>query len=217
MENKKLLISSIITNFLIFILVIIGTIFMFTTKSGALFVKGMANYKFFTVESNTLMGLIALIVGIYQILILKGIRPELPFFLDVLYLISVVSVALTFITVMVFLGPVYGYGVMFRNANLFFHLIIPVISIASFLVFGNTKEMKLIHIVWAILPPFLYGCGYMANIVINNGYGNFDIDFYGFGKNGPWFGLLSFAIALIGTFLITFGLYSLNKLIHKRA
>ena len=191
---------------------------MFTTKSGALFVKGMANYKFFTVESNTFMGIVSLIVGIYQILILKGKRCELPYFLEILYLVSTVTVALTFITVVAFLGPAYGYHLMFINANLFFHLIVPVISIISFLVFSNMKEVKFLHILWALVPPFIYGLGYMANVVINDGFGgNFDVDFYGFAKNGPLFGVLCFALTLLATFVITALLYFINKLIHKRA
>lgn len=216
MANKKILLTSLILNCLIFTLTIIGTTVMFLTKSGALFVKGMANFKFFTVESNVFMGIVAIIVAIYQYLLLKGKIDKLPFILEVINLVGVSAVALTFFTVMAFLGPTYGYDKMFHNANLFFHLIVPLVALVNFLFFEKIEHIKFVHTLYCLIPPFSYGVVYFIYVAANNGYGNFDIDFYGFGRGGPLFGLMSLCLTLVASYIITIGIYFLNKLIRSR-
>ena len=95
-------------------------------QNGALSSSGLASLRYFTVLSNLLEGITA---GIFCVLILTGRQPR---WAEILKLMAASAVALTFLTVMLFLGPLYGYPAMFKGANLFFHLVIPILAMAEY-------------------------------------------------------------------------------------
>ena len=75
--------TSLIMNIIITILVILGTTFMFTgfkfmPSDDLLVASNIEMFKFFTVDSNILMGLIALVLAIYEIRLLKKNIKEIP-------------------------------------------------------------------------------------------------------------------------------------------
>ena len=55
--------------------------------------------------------------------ILLGKAAGIPCTVYQLKYAATVSVGLTFLTVMLFLGPRFGYGAMFQGVNLWFHLL----------------------------------------------------------------------------------------------
>ena len=103
MENKKIKISLAI-NIMIVIFTVIACIIMFT---GFKFMEGeyvlestkIGMFRFFTVDSNVFMGIIAVIFAINELNILKGKSTDIKKELYVLKLMATVGVGLTFLTV----------------------------------------------------------------------------------------------------------------------
>ena len=182
---KKIKIS-LILNIIIVVLVTVASVFMFTgfkfmPGESLLEVSKLEMFKFYTVDSNIVMGLISLIFIIYERKLLKKEIKEIPKKIYILKLIGTSGIALTFVTTTFFLGPSYGFYAMFNNNNLFFHLIIPVLSIITY-IFFEKHDNKFKYAFFGIIPMFLYSIFYTINILIHldNGGLTFKYDFYGF-------------------------------------
>ena len=179
---------SLIFNIMIVILVTIGTIFMFTgfkfmPDETLLEVSTIEMFKFYTVDSNVLMGIISLIFLIYEKKLIDNKIAEIPKNIYILKLIGTSAITLTFITTAFFLTPNYGLYAMYNNNNLFFHLIIPLLSIITY-IFFEKHDSKYKYAFLGIIPMFIYSIFYTSNILIhlNNGGLSFNYDFYGFFK-----------------------------------
>lgn len=197
----------IILNLVITILVIVGVIVMINSKSNAtgLTDSGWANLKFYTVLSNIFAGIIALCQLISDIR-KKG-------YLTVLKLTSATAVALTFIVVAGFFGPLYGWLKLYQGSNLFFHLIVPVLCVIEFIICSEGKRITLKHRLIASLSTVVYGLAYLVNILIN-GVGTWpeSNDWYGFLNWGYAAGLIIFA----GIIIVSFGIASLLGFVQKK-
>lgn len=219
MERK--LKVSIILNLIIFLLALIATIIMFT---GFKFMYGpepvlettkLGMFKFFTVDSNIFMGIISLIFSIYEIKLLKGNIKFIPVNLYILKLISTVGVSLTLFVVFVYFVPITNFKIlpMIMNSNLFFHLIIPILSIISFTIFEKTNSLKFKYTFLGLLSTLIYGLYYLINVLIHME--NFKVsptyDFYWFVQNGVWTSVIVIPIIFIITYTICLILWKLNK------
>ena len=221
MKNDKIDIKiSLVFNILIFALMVIASIIMFTgfkfmeaepllesTKIGML--------KFFTVDSNILMGIVALIFAINQIKILKGKKEEISTKLIVFKMASTVAVGVTFVTVFGYLGPISKGGIpsLLKNSNLFLHLIIPVLSMINFALFERTSKIKFRYTLYGILPTLTYGMLYMINLLIHMEDGKVSpvYDWYWFVQGGMWQAAIVIPIMLFMTYIITIILWRINK------
>ncbi|MBE6028189.1 MAG: hypothetical protein E7227_06280 [Clostridiales bacterium] len=116
--------------------------------------------------------------------------------------IAAASVGLTCATVLFFLGPIYGYPAMFSGFNLPLHLITPVIAILEIIFLSDVTYTRRDNLM-VMIPPFLYGLGYIANILIN-GMGEWPDtnDWYLFFHWGYAVGALFYAVLLAVTWLI---------------
>ena len=85
---------------------------------------------------------------------------------EVLKYAATVSVGITFLTVVVFLGPLYGYPEMFAGPNLWLHLIVPVAALAENFLLCKTAFSARDNVL-ALVPVLIYGTGYILNNVIN--------------------------------------------------
>ena len=182
---KKIKISLII-NILIVILVILGTIFMFTgfkfmPSKDLLVATNLEVFKFYTVDSNILLGIMSLIMIIYEIKYLNKKIDKMPEYVYLLKLIGVSGIALTFLVTLVFLTPRYGFYSMYNNTNLIFHLIVPILSFISY-IFFEKHQNKYKYAFLGIIPMFLYAIYYLIQILIHldNGGLTYKYDFYGF-------------------------------------
>ncbi len=192
----------IAVNVVIVLLTLIGSyLSFFTSTKGLLLVKGFANLKFFTVQSNILEGIASLILLICMI---KDVDNKA---IAVLKYIAAAAVGLTFLTIAAFLGPLYGHSNMYHGANMFFHLIIPLMAMAEF-IFLNDNKMGLKENLYTMVPPILYGTGYLINILVNGAEGN---DFYAFTAWGLPIGIVIFAGIVATTFLLGLILRKLNR------
>lgn len=212
---------SLILNILIVILVTIGTIFMFTgfkfmPDATLLEASKIEMFKFYTVDSNILMGIISLILIIYEIKLLNKKIDKIPESVYILKLIGTSAITLTFIVTAFFLMPQYGLYPMYNNNNLFFHLIVPLLSIISYILFEK-HDNKYKYAYLGIIPMFIYSIFYTSNILIhlNNDGLTFKYDFYGF-LNGNLNNIyIVIPIIYLVTYLISILLIILNKKISK--
>lgn len=211
---------SIILNFIITILVIIATVFMiegiyFMGEELLLSEKGFGLFKFFTVQSNVLMGVISFIFLLFEIKALKNKNKEIPKCLYILKLVFTVGVVLTFLTTALFLAPtsVHGYFSLFKNSNLFFHFVIPVLSGVTFVCFEKSDKIKFKYVFAGVFPMLVYGIFYTINVFMHTVDGKIlpEYDWYGFVAGGMSSIFISFPVMLISTFLISFSMWKFNK------
>ena len=155
-------------------------------KHGQFSAGGLENLKYFTVLSNLLQGVVsACCAWRLFTLLLGGRRPFPPGLIRMKYM-ATTSVALTFFTVLGFLGPVFGYENMYQGANFWFHLVVPVLSMVDFCLVDREGTVKAREIPFAALPMLLYGLFYVGNLRLNGvGRGADTYDWYGFARGGP--------------------------------
>lgn len=223
--NNKCMKISMVVNILIFIMTVLASIIMF---SGFKFMKGeqvlettkLGMFKFFTVDSNMFMGIIALIFGIKEVQIIKGKETEITQKLYSLKLMATVGVVLTFATVFAYLGPISSGGIMsmLLNSNLFFHLLIPVISMLNFVIFERTNKLTFRHTILGIIPMLIYAIFYMVNVLIHteNGMVSTVYDWYWFVQGGIWQLFIVLPLMIGVTYTISLILWRLNKKIKDK-
>ena len=150
MNSKSKLKISLFLNIIIVIMTIIAFVVMFTDFK---FMPGVetviasskvGRLRFFTIDSNLLMGITSLVFLIQQIKLLKGKIKEINKKYYILNLMSTTAVALTFMVVLVYLGQIAPNGLysMYVNKNLFFHGLIPLTAIINFIFFNHTNKLK---------------------------------------------------------------------------
>ena len=176
-------------NILIAVIVPCAWVWMMTRGSGSLAATGLNSLKYFTVLSN-------LLEGLASVLFLRSARSAAR-----LKYIAGVAVTLTFMTVMCFLGPIFSYRFMFKGANFWFHLIVPVLAIIEMLVLDDREHSKKDSLM-AVLPLLVYGSFYMGNILLNGpGEWPHSNDWYGFARWGIPQGIALFALFCVLTYL----------------
>ena len=211
---------SLILNIIIFMMVMIASIMMFT---GFRFMPGeiilesnkLGMFKFFTVESNLFMGIISLLFAIYEIRLLKGSINEIPKYMYILKLMATTGVTLTFLVVFTYLGPLVGnIYLMILNSNLFFHLLVPLFSMITFIFFERNNKMSFKYSFYGLIPIIMYGLFYLINVLIHmdNGIVSPVYDFYWFVQNGVWTAIIVVPVMFIVSYLISLFLWKFNKI-----
>lgn len=205
--------TSLIINAVIFILTVFASFLMFTgikITNGAepiLETTKLGMFKFFTVDSNLFMGIVSLIFVIKNKSITKNMYR--------LKLMSTTAVSLTLIVVLAYLAPISQGGLksMLQNSNLFFHLIIPVLSIINFTIFENTNKLKIKDTLYGLIPTIIYAILYVINLIIHieNNEISPKYDWYWFAQNGILQAILTAITIITTTYIITLLLWKLNK------
>ena len=155
-------------------------------------------FRFFTVLSNVLCAIMALLVVICRV------QGYLNPYVFVGKYVGTVAVMVTFLTVMLFLGPTQkNYKVLLSGPELHLHFTVPLISLVSFLLWDKT-EMPATCIFLGVLPVLLYGILYLKKVVFSEGENKWD-DFYGFNLGGRW--KISFTAMVVATFILSCALY----------
>ena len=164
--------------------------------------KGAENLRFFTVDSNILMAVCAVIFLVFYCM-RKDVFPK---WLSVFMLTAAASVGVTFFTVVCFLGPGQaalgrGYFSLFRGSNLFFHLINPVLGMADLIFLAPQYHYTVRSCIYGVIPTAVYSFVYAAMVLTRRW-----PDFYNFTFRGHYwmtplviiiFVLLSFVISVI--------------------
>lgn len=149
---------------------------MGASDADRLVTHGWRSLKYFTVLSNLLS---ALASALYLACRLSfGLAPA---WLLVLKLAATSAVSLTFLTVAVLLGPRFGWDKMYAGANLWMHLLLPLLAIVDCVLFVPLGTLPPVATLAAIVPCALYGTWYLKRVI---DYGAKDagraIDFYDF-------------------------------------
>ncbi len=145
---------------------------------------------YFTAQSNVLCAAVALAVAVMR---LNG---AVPAALLVFKFVATVAVLVTLLTVLFFLGPHYGYKVLFSGPDLWLHLICPLLALFAWLAWDRVPIPPLLSLI-GVIPVLLYGLLYLHKVVFAKAWE----DFYGFNQGGKW--PFSFAAMLGGAALLS--------------
>ena len=208
--------ASLMSNIIIVLLTIFASIIMFTgikITHGAepiLETTKIGMFKFFTVDSNIFMGIIALLFVIKEIT-----NQEITKNMYRLKLMATTAVSLTFVIVFTYLGPISKDGIisLLQNSNIFFHLVIPVLSIITFTLFERTNKLKFKDTLYGIIPTIIYASLYIINLLIHieNGKVSPVYDWYWFVQNGVKTAIIVAPMIIIISYIISLILWKLNR------
>ena len=222
--NYKSLKISLIINIIIVIFTIVASIIMFTgfkfmESKDLLQSSKLGMFKFFTVDSNIFMGIVALIFLIEEIKVLFHKKEDISYKLYILKLMATSAVALTFFTVFGYLGLIVdgGYFAMITNSNLFFHLIIPLLSMLNFILFESTDKLKFKYSLFGVVPTLIYTLFYTINVLVHieNGQVSPRYDWYWFVQGGLWQIVIVLPVMLAVSYLISALLLRFNRKVYK--
>ena len=202
--------KAFILNILIVVLVTVATVWMMTSPALlALTASRLGALKYFTVDSNILVGVAALLMAISQY------RGKVAPWLYVLKLVATVGVTITMLVTVFYLGFVVstGYFSMFQGSNFFFHLIVPLLSIIVFVFFEKTDCIAFKCNFLSFIPIVLYGIYYAVSVLthMENGAVQKGYDWYKFFQFGVKSILIVYPFFLGFTFLVSFALWKVNK------
>lgn len=176
-------------------------IMFFNTEEGMLTAKGFINLKFYTTLSNIFAAAVA---GVWTVCSLRGKdKPALSLW----KLMSAAAVGVTFLVVIGFLGPLYGFGTMYVGSNFFLHLVVPLMAMAEFVIY-NERKMSIRDDLKAVFPPLVYGTVYIINTLVNGVEGN---DIYGFLIWGYPVGIVIFMVICLAALLTGAALSFINS------
>ena len=182
-----------------------------STKGGALVSGGLGALKYYTVLSNIFCAISCLFAALHFI-ITRG--RNLPSWLYVFRLMGSSVVSVTFLVVILFLGLVYGYKLMFTGVSFWLHLIAPVAAIIGQLLLKSERKLRIRASFWGIVPTVFYGVGYISvNAIQWTGTSNPATDFYRFLAWGWGIGCGIF----LGVFLINWLVSLLYWAIGRKA
>ena len=196
--KKKTLISLVLNcAIVIFTVIAIGKFFV-STGDANMQLSGWACMRFFTNLSNVLVALTALFAAFAQLKNFKSGEENLPRGVFLFKFVGTVSVTVTFLTCVFFLGPTsvisgaaMGQGIQlsryfnfFKGNTFFLHFFTPLISVISFVFFETAEEFTKKQAWLGLLPTVVYSAVYFYEVVIvgfrNGGW----YDFYGFTFGG---------------------------------
>ena len=182
------MIPSVILNTLLVVINIVCTVFALTK------LKPNILFRYFTVLSNLFCAVAAACVA------LAWTRGALPIWIVLLKYVGTVAVSVTLLTVFLFLAPVSGeWKKLLSGADLFWHLLCPLIAIVSFCFFEHPR-FGFGWVFLGVLPVLLYGAFYLYRVIFAPEAKRME-DFYGFNKNGKWY--LSVIMMSLGAFALS--------------
>ncbi len=172
--------------------------------------RSAKTFRYFTTDSNILAALSALALIPFGVIGVTGGGFALPVWAVALKYAGTAAVTVTFLTVMLFLGPTQGYRDMLAGDGLYMHLIGPVLAVVSFCVPEAGVPIGWPQTLLGLLPTLLYGGIYWLQVVARGEDNGGWPDFYGFNRNGKW--RWSIAVMVSCAYLVAIGLMLLHNL-----
>ncbi|MBP5703037.1 MAG: hypothetical protein J6W85_11385, partial [Lachnospiraceae bacterium] len=138
----------------ILVLSLTGTAMMFenTESTTGLMAAGLENLKFFTVLSNIFCGIVAAVRIVFFIFSKK--------FPIITKMMSASAVGLTFLIIAAFLQPLYPDLNLYEGGNLYFHLIVPLLAMAEFIIFRAKEKIPFRYTLYCAALSLAYGIFY---------------------------------------------------------
>ena len=151
-------------------------------------------FRYFTILSNMYCAAASLALGICSM------TGSVPLWAVLWKYSGTCAVTVTFLTVMLFLGPTMkNYRSLLSGYEFFLHLLCPLLAIVSYIAFENT-DTDFYTVIYGVLPVVVYGGLYYYKVMRAPEEKKWN-DFYGFNRGGKW--PLSMAAMLICSFLIS--------------
>lgn len=189
---------SLVINAFIFAVTAVLTLRLFYQEGRWAVSNGTPAFRYFTVLSNEFCAVAAL---------LMCLAPTQSWVWLLKY-VATVAVSVTMLTVLLFLGPNYGYKELLKGSDFFMHLLTPLLALVSFCVFEK-RGLSYRTAMIGVLPVLLYGVVYLYKVVIAPEGKRWD-DFYGFNKGGKW--PIAFTAMILGALFVCLGLTALQNL-----
>ena len=175
---------------------------------GVLSLTGFRSLRYFTVLSNILAAVCCFLCAIFEIRMPSKAQASFPTALHVLRFISVNGIMLTFMVVMLYLGPALGYPAVLTGGNLFLHLIVPLCALATLLIAQSGKALSAPQVPLGLIPALAYATFYAANILINGlSFGIEGTDWYNFTIYGTVSLPVSYAIITAFCLVLAYALW----------
>ena len=175
---------------------------------------GWGSIKYFTVQSNLLYGIYAGVFAAAEFI--YGTAEAMPHIFYLLKYIFTVGVTLTMMTVLCYLAPIVekSYPPLFKGANLYFHLLVPLLGIISFCFFEKSAQISLPEVFLGLIPFILYGIYYSINALSHaeNGQVSLKYDWYSFLAKGIDKAAAACVIMFAAATAICFGLWAVNAI-----
>lgn len=165
-------------------------------------------FRYFTVLSNIYAAVSCLLSLLFEIPMFSARSEGLPKWLLLLVFSSAGAVLVTFMTVMVFLGPTKGYKDLLTKGGFHFHLLNPLLA-AFCCVIEAKGRVGFGASVTVLIPVLLYGALYCKKVLILTEQNGGWPDFYGFNRDGKW--KISLAAMITGAVLIGIVLWLLCR------
>ena len=191
-------------------------------KVAAFFLPGYAGnpdvyrtacFRYFTIDSNIFAALGCLAVIPFNVMTLIGKARDIPLALKLFKYAGASAVGLTFMTVLLFLGPTQGYAFMYTGVNFWLHLVCPLIVIFTFVLTECKGRIGFVFSLIGVVPMLVYGAVYLCEVLMlgpeNGGW----VDFYGFNMGGLWY--VFFPVMASAAYGIGSGVLALHNLFAK--
>lgn len=230
MNTKTRNIIAIIVNIVTIVLISIAmSKFFISTGDGNMQVHGFSSFKYFTNLSNYFAAFAALLCIPFEVKNIKSGSGYLPRWVYLTKFFAAVSVTVTFLTCVFFLGPVnilvlapYGipplraYTLMFSGITFTLHLVAPLLSIISVLFLEKTQDFSKKYVKYGVISVFLYAIVYIVMVAFigpkNGGW----TDFYHFTFGGKMYlAPVSGAVMLFVTWLISRTEWGIYQKVNK--
>lgn len=173
---------------------------------------GRSSFRYFTVLSNLFSGIVSLA---YLVVVASALGTGgIPTWALVLKLVAAAAVMLTFCTVVVLLGPAFGWQKMYMGGNFWLHLVLPLLALFDCVFFVPVGTLSIPTTLCAMLPTALYGAWYLRAILVHGAEENGIVyDFYGFLRWGRNRLALVVAGMLAVSWLLGLGIHFASRLL----
>ena len=217
-EPKCKLMIAFWLNVVIAALVVLSIGFMMVGISrGVLASAGLVALRYFTIDSNIIMGVVALIGAFCEWQVLRGARTEVPAYAYIAKLMGTVGVTLTMLITVFYLTPnvaaTMGPFALFLGSNFFLHLANPLLAIICFAGFEKTESITFKHTFTALIPVVVYAVYYVSQALAHatGGVVERSYDWYGFFVLGVQSMVVVLPLILAITYAISLVLWRLNR------
>ena len=191
--------------------------FFVSSGDGNMQVRGAASLKYFTNLSNWFMAFVAFVSVIFNIHNIRYGSNAIPKPLYLVKYMAAVSVTVTFLTCVFFLGPLNisilaprgvpawrAYALMFSGNTFFLHFITPVLSIIVTIFLEKTNGFEKRFVWLGVIPVLVYAVLYGIMVLMVSPENGGWRDFYHFTFGGkPYMIPVSAAVMFYATWIIS--------------
>jgi len=196
-RNRLTIILNCIIALNVAIVATIGIIFGAGEGQLGNYVIGLGYFKPYTMDSNIISGIVALLVVINRMGNKRGDGKQIPGWIMRAYLMGNTCLVLTFLVAAAFLAPTQviagrSYFMMFSGDMFFFHFLNPVLATISLIVLLRDYRFSTVDRFLGIVPTIVYSIVYFVMVVVLKRWN----DFYHFTFGGRYY-LIPMVVAVL--------------------